>query len=31
VAVKTLEALNVADHLLAPDLRDRLAVLAVRL
>jgi len=29
-AVKTLEAFNVADRLLAPDLRDRLAMLAVR-
>jgi len=29
-AVKTLEALNVADRLLAPDLRDRLALLALR-
>jgi SAM-dependent methyltransferase len=29
-AVKTLEALNVADHLVAPDLHDRMALLAVR-
>jgi SAM-dependent methyltransferase len=29
-AVKTLEALNVADRLVAPDLHDRMALLAIR-